>query len=98
MCAASLASVETRSERSAESIAALKPPDRWRWLAVNSEHLARAFELTARFRQQLIDLLRDGPADDVYQIEVAIFPVTTKKRENPYAVSGRAVADSGEGS
>jgi transcriptional regulator with XRE-family HTH domain len=67
-------------------------------LAVNSEQLARAFELSARFRQQLIDLLRDGPADDVYQIEVAIFPVTTKKRENPYAVSGRAVADSGEGS
>jgi transcriptional regulator with XRE-family HTH domain len=67
-------------------------------LAVNSEHLARAFELTARFRQQLIDLLRDGPADDVYQIEIAIFPVTTKKRENPYAVPGGAVADSGEGS
>jgi transcriptional regulator with XRE-family HTH domain len=67
-------------------------------LAVNSDRLAQAFELTARFRQQLMDLLREGPPDDVYQIEVAIFPVTTKKRENPYAVSGRAVADSGEGS
>jgi transcriptional regulator with XRE-family HTH domain len=67
-------------------------------LAVNSDRLARAFELTARFRQQLIDLLRDGPADDVYQIEIAIFPVTTKKRENPHAVSRSAVADSGEGS
>ena len=33
MCAASLASVETRSERGAESIAALEPPDRWRWLS-----------------------------------------------------------------
>jgi hypothetical protein len=65
-------------------------------LAVNSERLARAFELTARFRQQLIDLLRDGPSDDVYQIEIAIFPVTTKKREHPYAVSSRAVADPGE--
>jgi uncharacterized protein (TIGR02147 family) len=67
-------------------------------LAVNSDRLARAFELTARFRQQLIDLLRDGPADDVYQIEIAIFPVTTNKRENAHAVSGSAVADSGEGS
>jgi uncharacterized protein (TIGR02147 family) len=67
-------------------------------LAVNSDRLARAFELTARFRQQLIDLLRDGPADDVYQIEIAIFPVTTNKRENAHVVSGSAVADSGEGS
>jgi hypothetical protein len=67
-------------------------------LAVNSDRLVRAFELTARFRQQLIDLLRDGPPDDVYQIEIAIFPVTTNKRENPHAVSGSAVADSGEGS
>lgn len=33
LCAASLASVETRSERGAERIGALEPPDRWRWLS-----------------------------------------------------------------
>jgi transcriptional regulator with XRE-family HTH domain len=50
-------------------------------VAVNSAALPRAFELMARFRQQLVELLREGPADDVYQIECAIFPVTTIKRE-----------------
>jgi transcriptional regulator with XRE-family HTH domain len=46
-------------------------------LAIDSAKLPRAVELIARFRQQLIDLLQDGAADDVYQIEIAIFPVTT---------------------
>ena len=50
-------------------------------MAVNSKALPRAFELAARFRQQLVELLQDGPADDVYQIEVALFPVTSLKRE-----------------
>ncbi len=45
-------------------------------LAINSARLPRAVELIARFRQQLIDLLQDGAADDVYQIEVALFPIT----------------------
>jgi uncharacterized protein (TIGR02147 family) len=69
-------------------------------LAVHSAALPRAFELITRFRQQLVQLLRDGPADDVYQIEVAVFPVTTLKRgkENTDGLPGRAVADSGEGS
>jgi len=46
-------------------------------LAVNSAQLPRAVELIARFRQQLVDVLQDGAADDVYQLEVALFPVTT---------------------
>jgi transcriptional regulator with XRE-family HTH domain len=50
-------------------------------LAINSARLPRAVELIARFRQQLIDLLQDGAADDVYQIEVALFPITTITRE-----------------
>jgi hypothetical protein len=33
--------------------------------------------LIARFRQQLGDLLQDRGADDVYQLEIALFPVTT---------------------
>jgi transcriptional regulator with XRE-family HTH domain len=49
-------------------------------LAVNSGALPRAFELVARFRQQLAELLQEGAADDVYQIEIAMFPVTTLKR------------------
>jgi uncharacterized protein (TIGR02147 family) len=46
-------------------------------LAVNSARLPRAVELIARFREQLVDLLQDGGADDVYQLEIALFPVTT---------------------
>ena len=50
-------------------------------VAVNSRSLPRAIELVSRFRQQLLDLLTEGDADDVYQIEIALFPVTTLKQE-----------------
>ena len=50
-------------------------------VAVNSESLPRAFELVSRFRQQLLELLTGGDADDVYQIEISLFPVTTLKQE-----------------
>jgi transcriptional regulator with XRE-family HTH domain len=50
-------------------------------LAVNSARLPRAVELIARFRQQLVDLLQDGVSDDVYQLEIALFPITTIRRE-----------------
>ena len=47
--------------------------------AINSAALPRAFELVSRFRQQLVELLREGAADDVYQLDIALFPVTTIK-------------------
>lgn len=50
-------------------------------VAVNSRSLPRAFEIVSRFRQQLLELLTEGAADDVYQIEIAVFPVTTLKHE-----------------
>jgi transcriptional regulator with XRE-family HTH domain len=50
-------------------------------MAISSRALPRAFELAARFRQQLVELLQDGETDDVYQIEVAMFPITALKRE-----------------
>ena len=50
-------------------------------LAINSARLPRAVELIARCRQQLLDLLQDGAADDVYQIEISLFPITTLARE-----------------
>jgi uncharacterized protein (TIGR02147 family) len=49
-------------------------------LAINSARLPRAVELIARFRQQLIELLPEGGSDDVYQLEIALFPVTTLSR------------------
>jgi uncharacterized protein (TIGR02147 family) len=49
-------------------------------LAINSARLPRAVELIARCRQQLLDLLQDGAADDVYQLEIALFPITTLSR------------------
>jgi transcriptional regulator with XRE-family HTH domain len=50
-------------------------------MAINSAALPRAFELVSKFRQQLVDLLGSGDADDVYQIDVTLFPVTTLKHE-----------------
>ncbi len=50
-------------------------------MAISSTALPRAFELAARFRQQLVELLQEGTVDDVYQIELAMFPVTSIKRE-----------------
>jgi transcriptional regulator with XRE-family HTH domain len=50
-------------------------------MAIDSAALPRAFELVSRFRQQLVDLLGGGDADDVYQIDIALFPVTTLKHE-----------------
>jgi uncharacterized protein (TIGR02147 family) len=49
-------------------------------LAINSARLPRAVELIARFRQQLIELLPEGGSDDVYQLEIALFPITTLSR------------------
>jgi transcriptional regulator with XRE-family HTH domain len=54
-------------------------------LAINSARLPRAVELIARCRQQLLDLLQDGAADDVYQLEIALFPITTFTREKEVA-------------
>jgi transcriptional regulator with XRE-family HTH domain len=59
-------------------------------IAVNSRMLPKAFELAARFRQQLLQLLQDGDSDDVYQIEVAIFPITSIKRQQQTDVRGDA--------
>jgi transcriptional regulator with XRE-family HTH domain len=69
-------------------------------LAVNSAMLPRAFELAARFRQQLVELLQQGPADDVYQLEISLFPLTTIKHtgRETHGMSGDAVADPGQGS
>ncbi len=50
-------------------------------LAINSARLPRAVEVIARCRQQLVELLQDGAPDDVYQVEIALFPVTTITRE-----------------
>jgi hypothetical protein len=50
-------------------------------VAINSQMLPRAFQLIATFRQQLLQVLQEGPADDVYQVEVALFPLTTHQRD-----------------
>ena len=69
-------------------------------IAINTANLPRAFELLARFRQQLAELLQEGPADDVYQIDCAVFPVTniTQERIDSDVMPGCAMADRDEGS
>jgi transcriptional regulator with XRE-family HTH domain len=50
-------------------------------LAVASARIPRAIALIARLRQQLIDELQAEPADDVYRLEIALYPVTTLAKE-----------------
>jgi hypothetical protein len=44
--------------------------------------------LLTKCRRQLLELLQDGTADDVYQLDLALFPVTTAKRRQPTPESG----------
>jgi transcriptional regulator with XRE-family HTH domain len=54
-------------------------------VAINSAKLPRIASLVAKFRRELETLVNDGePKDDVYMVEVSVFPVTTlnQKKEN----------------
>ena len=69
-------------------------------LAVSTERLPRVLERIARFRRELIALLEQNPArDDVYQLEINFFPVTTLQsdEESTRGTTRDAVADPGEG-
>jgi uncharacterized protein (TIGR02147 family) len=68
-------------------------------LAINSDHLPAVRSLLAKFRRSLFALLdQDGPRDDVYQIEISLFPLTKlTKKENGDGSTGHAVANSGQG-
>ncbi|HEY7370443.1 MAG TPA: TIGR02147 family protein [Thermoanaerobaculia bacterium] len=50
-------------------------------LAVAGARVPRAIAMIVKFRQQLIDELEAEPADDVYRLEIALYPVTTLARE-----------------
>ena len=74
-------------ERSVREVAA---PDRElssTTVAIRSDALPRAIDLLTRCRRQLLELLQDGTADDVYQLDLALFPVTTAKRRQPVSES-----------
>jgi transcriptional regulator with XRE-family HTH domain len=49
-------------------------------VAINAAMVPRAVELIAKFRQQLLELLRQGPADDIYQLDIGLFPLTSQRR------------------
>jgi transcriptional regulator with XRE-family HTH domain len=57
-------------------------------VAIRSDALPRAIDLLTKCRRQLLELLQDGTADDVYQLDLALFPVTTAKRRQPTPESG----------
>jgi uncharacterized protein (TIGR02147 family) len=69
-------------------------------LAVCTDRLPKVLEKIARFRGELIDsLAQDSTRDDVYQLEINFFPVTTLQRteDNSRGTTRDAVADSGQG-
>jgi DNA-binding transcriptional regulator YdaS (Cro superfamily) len=45
-------------------------------VAVHSSALPRAIDLITKCRQQLLDMLQEDTADEVYQLEIALFPIT----------------------
>lgn len=55
-------------------------------VAVHSGALPRAIDLIAKCRQQVLEVLQEGTADEVYQLEMALFPITIPKTQ-PQAVS-----------
>jgi uncharacterized protein (TIGR02147 family) len=54
-------------------------------IAVNAARLHEAIQLIARFRAELVDVLeQDAQRDDVYQLELHLFPLThTQESETP---------------
>jgi hypothetical protein len=45
-------------------------------VAVHSRSVPKAIELLARCRRQLLDLLQEQPADEIYQLEMSLYPIT----------------------
>jgi uncharacterized protein (TIGR02147 family) len=45
-------------------------------MAVNTERLPAALELIALFRREMAELLDPGGCDEVYQLEVSLFPIS----------------------
>jgi uncharacterized protein (TIGR02147 family) len=67
-------------------------------LAINTARLPAVIEAIARFQLELVALLRkDEVRDDVYQLEISLFPLTTLQhhKENDHGKSGNAMADPG---
>jgi transcriptional regulator with XRE-family HTH domain len=53
-------------------------------LAISRARIPRAIEVASRLMQQLIEELQSGEADDVYQVDFAMYPVTTLNREEEH--------------
>jgi hypothetical protein len=70
-------------------------------LAVRTERLPAIIDRINQFERELIaELDQDDLRDDVYQIELSLFPITTLKRheEPDHGTAGDAVADPRQGS
>lgn len=50
-------------------------------MAVNSKHLEEAKRLTQDFKDDMANLMEDGPLDDVYQLSIQLFPLTIKDKK-----------------
>jgi uncharacterized protein (TIGR02147 family) len=68
-------------------------------LALQRSRLPAVHERIARLQQELIALLQeDGPRDDVFHLEISLFPLTTlnQSTEPNHGTTGNAVADPGK--
>lgn len=64
-------------------------------VAVDSARIPAAIERVARFREELLQFLSGGAArDDVYRVEISLYPVTRiRSEEAPHGTPGSAVPD-----
>jgi hypothetical protein len=69
-------------ERSVQDVPAQERELSSTTVAIRSDALPRAIDLLTKCRRQLLDVLQGGAADDVYQLELSLFPVTTAKRQH----------------
>jgi uncharacterized protein (TIGR02147 family) len=68
-------------------------------LAIHTAYLPAVRSLLAKLRRDLFALLdQEGPRNDVYQVEISLFPLTKPtKKESDHGSTGHAMANPGEG-
>lgn len=50
-------------------------------MAINSNNLKKAKKLTQKYKEQMLDLLETGKLNEVYQLSIQLFPLTSGEEE-----------------
>ena len=50
-------------------------------MAINSKNLKNAKKLTQKYKEQMLELLESGTLNEVYQLSIQLFPLTSGDEE-----------------